>query len=115
SGRHKQSFEAFGKKYGNHSNATEAKSYLRGTLGLFCGIHSRSLDLLKEFRDKVGAHSDSNASIKFLPSQDEFESLFSFANDFYEVICEVVTNMGPASVPRKAGRGFVQLIEAMGV
>ena len=65
SGRQKQSFEAFGKKYGNNSNATEAKSYLKGTLGLFCGIHSRSLDRLKEFRDKVAAHSDSNASIKF--------------------------------------------------
>lgn len=27
-------------------------------------IHSESLDRLKEFRDKIGAHSDSNANIK---------------------------------------------------
>ena len=48
-----------------------------------CGL---SLDRLNEFRDKVGAHSDSRASIKSLPSHDEFESLYSFAKDFYELV-----------------------------
>ena len=30
----KREFLAFGKKYGNHSDPTEARSYLKGTLGL---------------------------------------------------------------------------------
>lgn len=64
----KPKFAAFGRKYDNHSEATEARSYLKGTFGLFCGIHSRSLDRLKEFRDKIGAHSDSKANIEDLPS-----------------------------------------------
>lgn len=86
SDKQKREFASFGKKYGNHSDPTEARSYLKGTLGLFCGIHSESLDRLKEFRDTIGAHSESKAAIKSLPSHDEFEILFSFANDFYELV-----------------------------
>jgi len=32
-------FEKIGRLYGNCSNAIEAKSYLTGTFGLFCGVH----------------------------------------------------------------------------
>jgi len=111
----KQQFAAFGKKYGNHSDPVEAKAYLKGTFGLFCGIHSELLDRLKEFRDTIGAHSDSTASISALPSHAEFEILFSFANDFYQLISRSINNVGPASIPRNVGRGFVRLIESMGV
>ena len=113
--RQKQAFASFGKRYGNHSDPTEARSYLKGTLGLFCGIHSESLDRLKEFRDKVGAHSDSKAAIRSLPSHSEFEILFSFANDFYELVSSSINNIGPASVPRRVGRGFLRLMKSMGV
>lgn len=115
SDKQKQKFAVFGKKYGNHSDPTEARAYLKGTLGLFCGIHSESLDRLKEFRDTIGAHSDSKAAIKSLPSHDEFEILFSFANDFYEVVSRSINNVVPASVPAKAGRGFFKLINSMGI
>jgi hypothetical protein len=111
----RQEFATFGKKYGNHSDPTEARSYIKGTFGLFCGIHSESLYRLKEFRDKVGAHSDSKAAIRSLPSHAEFEILFSFATDFYELVSSSMNNVGPASVPRRVGRGFVRLIESMGV
>ncbi len=111
----KQEFVAFGKKYGNHSDPTEAKSYLKGTLGLFCGIHSESLDRLKEFRNKIGAHSDSKVAITSLPSHAEFEILFSFANDFYELVSSSINNAGPASVRRRVGPGFVRLMKSMGV
>lgn len=110
----KPEFSEFGKKYKNHSEATEAKSYLKGTFGLFCGIHSRSLDRLKEFRDKIGAHADSKANITDLPSLDEFEVLYSFANDFYVLISHSVTGYGPATVPRRVGPGFVRLAESVG-
>jgi hypothetical protein len=73
----KIAFAAFGRKYGNHAPPSGAVSYLRGTFGLFCGIHSESLRRLKLFRDTIGAHSDSEAAIKSLPSHAEFESLFA--------------------------------------
>ena len=59
-------FAVFGERYGNHSDPIEQSSYLKGTLGHFCGIQSEPLAGLKEFRDKIGAHSDSTANIKFL-------------------------------------------------
>ena len=111
----KREFATFGEKYGNHSQPTEARSYLRGTYGLFCGLHSESLDRLKEFRDKIGAHSDSKANIRFLPSPFEFESFLSFANDFYDLVCNSVNKVAPASLPTAVGRAFIKLIESIGV
>ncbi len=115
SGEKKRKFAVFGKKYGNHSDPTEAKAYLKRTFGLFCGIHSESLDRLKEFRDKIGAHSDSNAAIKSLPSHAEFEDIFGFAKDFYELVSRSINNVIPALVPRTVGRGFLKLINSMGI
>ena len=43
SDKQKRDFAAFGERYGNHSGPTEARSYLKGTFGLFCGIHFESL------------------------------------------------------------------------
>ena len=108
-------FFTFGKKYGNDAKPTEAKSHLKQTFGHFCGIHSGSLDRLKEFRDKIGAHSDSKAAIESLPSHAEFEILYSFAADFYGLVSRFVINSGPAMVPRKAGRGLVRLMKSLGV
>lgn len=113
--RRKPDFAAFGKKYGNHSEPVEARAYLRGTYGLFCGLHSESMSRLKEFRDKVGAHSDSNANIQFLPSLAEFEIFFDFAKDFYELACDSILEYGSAAIPRQAGRGLLRLFESIGV
>jgi hypothetical protein len=114
SGPKQAKFAAFGAKYGNHCEATESKSYLKGTFGLFCGIHSRSLDHLKEFRDKIGAHADSKASIKDLPSHAEFEALYGFAYDFYVLVSDSVTGFGPATFTRSVGPGFVRLAKSLG-
>jgi hypothetical protein len=111
----KREFAAFGEKYANHSDPTEANAYLKGTFGLFCGIYSELLGRLKEFRDTIGAHSDSKASISSLPSHAEFEMIFSFANDFYQLVSRSINNVGPALIERTVGRGFVRLIESMGV
>jgi hypothetical protein len=109
-----QKFSTFGRKYKNHSEATEAKSYLKETFGLFCRIHRESLDRLKEFRDKIGAHSDSKANIKNLPSHAEFEALFSFAYEFYVLVSNSIIGFGPATLPRSVGPGFVRLAESLG-
>lgn len=110
----KRKFAAFGAKYGNHVPPTEGRSYLKGTFGLFCGIHSAPLGRLKEFRDRIGAHSDSKAAIKSLPSHAEFEILFSFAKDFYGLVSDL-HDVGPARIPRAVGRGFVKLMKSLGV
>ena len=56
-------------------NSVESQSYLKETFDLFTDRHSESLERLKTFRDKIGAHSDSNVNIKNLPSHAEFETL----------------------------------------
>jgi hypothetical protein len=111
----KRSFGSFGKMHRNHSDPTEAKAYLKATFEIFCKVHSEPLSRLKEFRDTIGAHSDSKAEISSLPSHAELETLFSFANDFYQLVSRSINNVGPALVPRDVGRGFVRLIEAMGL
>jgi HEPN superfamily AbiU2-like protein len=111
----KRDFAAFGRMYGNHAIPVEVVSYLRATFGLFCGVHSDSLLRLKEFRDTIGAHSDSKAAIKALPSHAEFEILFSFANDFYRLIARAIHGFGPATIPRAVGPGFIKLMQLVGM
>jgi len=111
----KPEFATFGKRYENHSEPIDARSYLKGTLGLFCGIHFESLERLKRFRDTIGAHSDSKAAIKALPSLDEFETLLSFATDFYELVSRSLCGVFPANLPRKAGPGFLRMVKTLGV
>jgi hypothetical protein len=108
-------FTAFGKKYGNYSKPREAKEFLLGTFGLFCGIHFRALDRFKEFRDKIGAHSDFNAKISELGSLNDFEAFFSFANDFYRVVSHSIHRIEPAEVESRVGRGLVRLLKSMGI
>ena len=111
----RSAFFAFGKKYGNDAEPMEAKSHLKETVGLFYGIHSGTLDRLKEFRDTIGAHSDSKTALDSLPSHAEFETLYSFAADFYGLVSRFVINAGPAMVPRRAAKGLVKLMVSMGV
>lgn len=106
---------AFGKKYDHEAILTYAKSYLQDTLDRFRAAHSDSLDRLKAFRDTIGAHSDYRADNTSLPSHAEFETLFSFAKDFYEVVSSSIINSGPAVIPRIVGSGFIKLIESLGV
>jgi hypothetical protein len=105
----------FGEKYGHAEVPTDAKSYLRDIFELFRVGHSESLDRLKEFRDTIGAHTDYRADITFLPSHAEFESLFSFAKDFYEVVSRSIIESGPAVIPRVVGRNFISLLATAGV
>jgi hypothetical protein len=106
---------AFGKKYGRRAAPADARSFLQDTLGRFRAAHSDSLGRLKEFRDTIGAHSDYHANITSLPSHAEFEALFNFAKDFYEVVSHSIIESGPALIPRMVGHGFVELIRSLGV
>ena len=105
----------FGEKYDHAEVPTDAKSYLRDIFELFRVAHSESLDRLKEFRDTIGAHTDYRADITLLPSHAEFESLFSFAKDFYEVISWSIIESGAAVIPGVVGRNFISLLATVGV
>lgn len=108
-------FAVFGERYGNHSDPLEQSSYLKGTFGIFCGIQSEPLARLKEFRDKIGAHSDSKADIPFLRSHAEYEILFGFANDFYGLVSHSIIGFGIAPISKMVGDDFVRLIKSVGV
>lgn len=110
----KREFSAFGRRYGNGAVPLEAKPYLKDTLSHVLDLHREAFGRLKEFRDTIGAHSDANASIKSLPSHAEFEALFQFASDFYQLVYRSINGVGPASIPRKVGRGLIRLMESMG-
>lgn len=106
---------AFGQKYGHQAVPVDARSYLNETFGVFHAAHSDSLRRLKEFRDTIGAHSDYKATITSLPSHAEFETLFSFAEEFYEVLSRSINEIGRAAIPRTMAHGFIRLIESLGV
>lgn len=105
----------FGIKYSNAASPEEIKSFLLATFGLFSGLHSESLSRLKRYRDTIGAHSDHKAERNPLPSHSEFELLYDFALDFYNIISEAIVNVGPASVSRKTGLGLVRTLKSLGV
>ena len=111
----KRKLAAFGSKYGHEAVPADARSYLTATFARFRDAHLQPIARLKEFRDTIGAHSDYRANITSLPSHAEFETLFGFAKDFYEVVAESIIASGPAVIPRAVGHGFVRLIEVLGV
>ena len=115
SDRQREALAVFGKKYGHEDTPADAKSYLQNILGQFRAAHIDSLNRLKEFRDTIGAHSDYHADLTSLPSHAEFETLFSFAKDFYEVVSSSIIDVAPAVIPRTVGRGFMRLIGSLGV
>ena len=100
---------AFGSKYGHERAPADTRSYLKDTLSRFRDAHSESLGRLKEFRDTIGA------DISSLPPHAEFEALFCFAKDFYEVLSRSIIGSGPAVIPREVGHGFVRLVGSLGV
>lgn len=50
----------------------------------------------------------------WLPSHAEFETLFGFAKEFYEVVSHSIIESGPAVIPRMVGHGFVRLMGSLG-
>lgn len=113
--RQSEALAKFGTKYSNAATPVEVRSFLLATFGLFHGLHSRSILRLKLYRDTIGAHSDRKAKRDALPSHDEFETLYGFALDFYNVVAKVILDVGPTRVPRKAGAGLLRILESLGV
>ena len=110
-----EQFASFGRKYGNPNQPSDPKLFLQETLDRFVAEHSDSLKQFKEFRDTIGAHSDLAASRETLPPHAEFEALFAFALDFYELVASAVIGVGPASPPRRVAHGLVKPLRSLGV
>lgn len=105
----------FGTRYGNPSKLTDPRSYLKNTLSLFMGMHAAAFERMKKYRDKIGAHSESKATITSLPSHDEFEAFFSFAKDFYEIVSGAIIDAAPDETTGRVGKGFLKLMQSMGI
>lgn len=113
--KQRDALSQFGIKYSNAASPEEVKSFLLATFDLFSGLHSESLSRLKRFRDTIGAHSDHKAKRDPLHSHAEFEQLYEFALDFYNVVSEAIVDVCPASVPRRTGLGLVRTLKSLGV
>ena len=111
----REDFAAFGRKYGNDQHPKVADIYINETFELFRKTHYESLSRLKDYRDKIGVHSEYGAVIDSLPSLRELETLFNFAIDFYRLIAESVHNVSTEVIDQKVARGLMRLMEQCGV
>ena len=93
SSNEKEQFSTFGQKHGNSAKPIDAKTFLRDTFDSFSDAHAEILDQLKEFRDTIGAHSDYEGSRETLPSHAEFEIIYGFVLEFYQLIASSIINV----------------------
>lgn len=110
-----QAVRKFGEKYGNFNRVELTNSHVRGTYALFIEIHSMTIERLREYRDKKGAHRESNKTIESLPSHDDFEALLEFIEEFYKIVSDYFLDIGPALIGRKVGFGLKKILEQLGV
>ena len=106
--------ECFGRAHGNAACADPVE-FLRDTASSFRKQHAVALKLLRDFRNQQAAHSQLGAKFKNLPSIDEFELIFDFANDFYRLISDGILNVGPASFAPHAGTGLLNTFKNLGL
>lgn len=107
--------ERFGGKYGNPNACTDPAAFLAQTGELFQKRHETSLRLLRQFRNKFSTHSEFGFKLGPLPSHDDFEDLFQFANDFYRLVSESVNGAGPALMSSRAGPSLIRLLTEIGI
>jgi hypothetical protein len=74
--------------YGGPVQERDLVNALQATFDAVRQRFSNELQRFKTARDKVIAHSEYQAEIKFVPSFDKMESLFEFGADFYDVVGE---------------------------
>jgi hypothetical protein len=106
--------EKFGRKFlGEKFPGHEPN--LKNIFDVFCSTNKSSLDALKTFRDKIGAHSEHIFSMESLPSIESFESLLGFAESFYCVVSESILGIGPARFDSHIGKGALRVMRKLGI
>jgi hypothetical protein len=73
------------------------------------------LQALKKFRDRFGAHSEHGAALESLPSVDEFEELFEFADSFYRLVSDALLDVGPALIGAQVAIGTLRVMKRLGI
>jgi hypothetical protein len=105
----------FSRKFGTIKDVTSVREILAAVFESVCRDHAESLQKLKIYRDKFGAHSEDGAELKPLPSLAEFESLFEFANEFYRLVSDTLLGFGPAPIVETVGRSAVMVMARLGI
>ncbi|RYD19405.1 MAG: hypothetical protein EOP88_19115 [Verrucomicrobiaceae bacterium] len=107
--------QQFAEKFEVSGKWTDAREFLRQAFDVFRDRHLETLNNLRKFRDKFVAHSEFGAEIESLASQDEFETLFDFAADFYRLVSDTLLNIGPALIGGPVGVQMFDLLKSIEV
>lgn len=91
------------------------KEYLSQLLFEFTIAHAEGFSSLRRFRDKFASHSEHNFELGTLPSFEEFEALYNFADGFYRLVSEQFLDVGPALFELYVRTGFIRLLKAIGI
>ena len=111
----KISVDRFLERFGGALGSTDLLEQLRTVFKKFCSDHSVSLQKFRVYRDKVGAHSEHGAALDSLPSVDEFEQMFEFADSFYRLVSGGLLNIGPALVGAHVAVDVVAVLKRLGI
>lgn len=111
----RHSVERFAEKHGMRKECEYPREYLAQLLSEFTVAHAESFSSLRRFRDKFASHSEHKFELGALPSLEEFEALYAFADGFYRLISEEFLEVGPALFPLYVRTGFIRLLQAIGI
>jgi predicted DNA-binding mobile mystery protein A len=109
------SVERFAEKHGMRKECDHPKEYLAQLLLEFTVAHEKGFSSLRQFRNKFASHSEHKFELGTLPSFEEFEALYAFADGFYRLISEEFLNVGPALFELYVRNGFKRLLKAIGI
>ena len=92
----------------------DCRSYIQTVFSSFRNAHAESLRRLKLYRNKFGAHNEHGAVLESLPSIAEFEALFQFADEFYQ-LSDSLLDIGPAVFKGHVSKGVLRVMKALGI
>jgi predicted DNA-binding mobile mystery protein A len=107
--------ERFAARHGIRRTCSNPREFLTEVFDRFIESHAAGFLSLKTFRDKFVGHSEHNFELGTLPSFDEFESLYGFAYDLYQLISDSFLDVGPALMNLYVRNGFVKLLRSLGI
>ena len=104
----------YGEKYKIRTSGTQPAATFCAVVSAFKDAHSKSFQRLKDYRNKIGSHSEHGFRGEDLPSHDEFETIFEFANHFYRTAHELDDVHG-ALMTKHAEMGLVPVFKKLGI
>ena len=108
-----QAFEKLVKVHGGKLKKT-AKETVRAAYGAICSRHRASLKQLADIRNKRACHLELGWKTDWMPSCDEMEKLWDFANDIYRLLHLEYNDVGASLDVEAGGNGLAQDNEGVG-